>query len=44
VAESGVRGPGDIRALRECGVDGVLIGESLMRAADKKAYLEKLLG
>jgi indole-3-glycerol phosphate synthase len=42
VAESGVRDAGDISALRECGVDAVLIGESLMRAADKKAYLEEL--
>jgi indole-3-glycerol phosphate synthase len=39
-----VRGGEDIRVLQECGVDGVLIGESLMRAADKKAYLEELRG
>jgi indole-3-glycerol phosphate synthase len=44
VAESGVQGPDDIRVLRECGVDGVLIGESLMRATDKKARLAELRG
>jgi indole-3-glycerol phosphate synthase len=44
VAESGIRGPEDIRVLQEYGIDGVLIGESLMRAADKKRYLEELRG
>lgn len=42
VAESGVRDKEDLRVLREYGIDGVLIGESLMRAADKKRYLEEL--
>ena len=42
VAESGITGPEDIQVLREAGVNGVLIGESLMRAPDKKAMLEYL--
>jgi indole-3-glycerol phosphate synthase len=44
VAESGVRNAEDLRVLRGYGIDGVLIGESLMRAADKKRYLEELRG
>lgn len=39
VAESGVRGPEDIRALAQIGADAVLVGEALMRAADKKQML-----
>lgn len=39
VAESGVKGPEDIRALAELGADGVLVGEALMRAGDKKQTL-----
>ena len=42
VAESGIRTAEDIRVLREAGVNGVLIGETLMRAPDKKAMLDKL--
>lgn len=44
VSESGVKTAGDIKALREIGVDAVLVGETLMRAADKKAKLEELRG
>lgn len=44
IAESGVKGPQDIQALREIGVDAVLIGEALMRATDKKAKLDELRG
>jgi indole-3-glycerol phosphate synthase len=40
VAESGVKGPEDIRALTAIGADAVLVGEALMRAADKKDTLE----
>lgn len=32
VAESGIKGPADVRALAALGVDAVLIGETLMRA------------
>ncbi len=42
VAESGIRTNQDIRALKEAGVDAVLIGETLMRSADKKQQLEAL--
>ena len=44
VSESGVRSAGDIAVLRELGADGVLIGETLMRAADKKSALAELRG
>ena len=44
VAESGVKSADDIRMLKESGVDAVLIGETLMRAEDKKAALAKLRG
>lgn len=39
VAESGVRTPADVKILREAGADAVLIGEALMRAADRRAAL-----
>ena len=42
VSESGIRTPEDIRLLYENKVDGVLIGETLMRSPDKKAALESL--
>ena len=44
VAESGVRTPQDIQRLREQGVSAVLIGEHMMRAADKTAMLAYLKG
>ncbi len=44
VSESGVRGPEDVRRLREIGADAVLVGETLMRAMDKKARLAELRG
>ncbi|MCD8375871.1 MAG: indole-3-glycerol phosphate synthase TrpC [Oscillospiraceae bacterium] len=44
VAESGVKGPADVAALRSLGADAVLIGETLMRAADKKKTLDALRG
>jgi indole-3-glycerol phosphate synthase len=42
VAASGIKSPDDIRALRDSGIDAVLIGESLMRAPDKKRFLAEL--
>ena len=42
VSESGVRTNEDIRALREIGADAVLVGETLMRAKDKKTKLAEL--
>ena len=44
VSESGVSSPEDVKALRETGVDAVLIGEALMRAEDKSLMLKKLRG
>ncbi len=44
VSESGVQTAEDVAALRKIGVDAVLIGETLMRAADKKAKLAELRG
>ena len=44
VSESGVNGPEDIEKLRRCGADAVLVGERLMRAADKRAALAELRG
>ena len=44
VSESGIQTAEDVRLLRESGVDAVLIGESLMRARDKKAMLDLFRG
>lgn len=44
VAESGIQDSGDIQALRDAGVDGVLIGETLMRSSDKADMIRKLKG
>jgi indole-3-glycerol phosphate synthase len=44
VSESGIQSPADIRALEALGIDAALIGEALMRAADKKQYLADLRG
>lgn len=44
VSESGVKNKEDIKALSEMGVDAVLIGETLMKAADKEAKLRQLRG
>ncbi len=44
VAESGMRTREDIAVLERGGVDGVLIGETLMRSADKEALLRELRG
>ncbi len=44
VSESGVSSPADVARLREIGADAVLVGEALMRAADKKAKLAELRG
>lgn len=44
VSESGVKSAEDIAKLRAVGADAVLIGETLMRAADKKAKLDELRG
>ena len=44
VSESGITAPQDVALLRENGTDAVLIGETLMRSADKRAALDALRG
>lgn len=44
VSESGVSSPADVAKLREIGADAVLIGETLMKASDKKEKLHQLRG
>jgi len=44
VAESGVQTAADIQRLQAAGVNAVLIGETLMRAEDKRACLRALMG
>ena len=44
VAESGIKTVEDIEELRRANVNGVLIGETLMRSADKRRMLEELNG
>ena len=44
VSESGINTADDVKKLREIGADAVLIGETLMRASDKKAKLNELRG
>jgi indole-3-glycerol phosphate synthase len=44
VSESGIHTPDDIKRVKDCGVDAVLIGESMMRARNKKQYLQELAG
>ncbi|HYQ80484.1 MAG TPA: indole-3-glycerol phosphate synthase TrpC [Anaeromyxobacteraceae bacterium] len=42
VAESGVRGPAEVRRLRAAGAANFLVGEALVRAADPGALLRQL--
>jgi indole-3-glycerol phosphate synthase len=42
VAESGIRNADDVKALADAGANAVLVGEALMRSADKKAFLDAL--
>lgn len=44
VSESGVRTAEDVENIRKYGANAVLIGETLMRAPDKKAKLDELRG
>lgn len=44
VSESGIKTHADIKKLYDTGTNAVLIGETLMRAADKKAMLDQLRG
>lgn len=44
VAESGIKTAEDVEAVLKAGADAVLIGETLMRATDRKAKLRELKG
>jgi indole-3-glycerol phosphate synthase len=43
VAESGIHTPDDLRRLAAAGAHAVLVGESLMKAADRQATLRGLI-
>jgi indole-3-glycerol phosphate synthase len=43
VTESGIKSVEDVRSLSSLNLDAVLIGESLMRAEDKKQFLAELI-
>ena len=43
VAESGIQSADDIRSIKDLCLDAVLIGESLMRSADRKQLLREML-
>ncbi|WP_020498277.1 indole-3-glycerol phosphate synthase TrpC [Sciscionella marina] len=43
IAESGVRGPGDLMAYAGSGADAVLVGEGLVASGDPKAAVNKLV-
>ncbi|BCJ94629.1 indole-3-glycerol phosphate synthase [Anaerocolumna cellulosilytica] len=42
IAESGIKTSQDIKNLQTAGIDGTLIGETLMRSSDKKRMLDAL--
>lgn len=42
VSESGIKSAGDMRALKEAGVDAALVGEALMAAGDMAAKVREL--
>ncbi len=43
IAESGIHSPADIKALRQVGYDGFLIGEALMTSADAQLTLKSFI-
>jgi indole-3-glycerol phosphate synthase len=44
VAESGIRHADDARRLADAGYDAILVGETLLRAADRSAAVQSLIG
>jgi indole-3-glycerol phosphate synthase len=44
VAESGIKTAADVARLRQAKVNGLLIGETLMRSPEKQAMLDRLRG
>jgi indole-3-glycerol phosphate synthase len=43
ISESGIRGSEDVRLLKEAGVNGILVGEILMRSPDPASKIRELL-
>jgi indole-3-glycerol phosphate synthase len=43
ISESGIKSSQDVRLLREAGVDGILVGEILMRSPDPTSKIRELL-
>ena len=43
VSESGIRGPEDVRALCDLGVDAVLVGESIVKSACREEAVSRLV-
>ena len=43
ISESGIRTSEDVKRLKEVGVDGILVGETLMRASDPASKIKELL-
>jgi indole-3-glycerol phosphate synthase len=44
ISESGIRTADDVKRLKRCGVQGLLIGETLMRSGDPGEQVQALLG
>jgi indole-3-glycerol phosphate synthase len=44
VSESGIRNRSDIESLAKAGVNAVLVGESIVTAADPEQQIRRLLG
>ncbi|MCX5725666.1 MAG: indole-3-glycerol phosphate synthase TrpC [Candidatus Saganbacteria bacterium] len=44
VSESGIRSRKDVEMLRSCGVDAILVGETLLRSRDILAKIQELIG
>ena len=44
ISESGIKSSEDVKLLREAGVDGILVGEILMRSSDPASKIRELLG
>ena len=44
ISESGIKTQADVRRLREAGVDGILVGESILKSMDIPGKIRELLG
>ena len=44
VAESGIHVPADVRRLKKCGANVILVGESLLRGRDIQSKIRELIG